>query len=104
MTDLHSDLEAETTLAGQWFDHLRAHSKSRLGVTRASYGEGEQMAHDLMQAIGHTLGLEQRIDAAGISIRCRRVATTMAPQVSSRAWRCWCVGAGRDASPTRISP
>ena len=65
MADLHSDLEAETTLAGQWFDHLRQHSKSRLGVTRASYGAGEQMAHDLMQGIGQTLGLEKRIDAAG---------------------------------------
>jgi N-carbamoyl-L-amino-acid hydrolase len=65
MADLHSDLEAETILAGQWFDHLRLHSKSRLGVTRASYGEGEQMAHNLMQGIGQTLGLEQRIDAAG---------------------------------------
>ena len=65
MTDLHSDLEAETALAGQWFDHLRRHSKSRLGVTRASYGEGEQMAHDLMQA--------DRPDAgAGEADRCRR--------------------------------
>src|SRR5476651_591189 len=65
MADLHSDLEAETTLAGQWFDHLRQHSKSRLGVTRASYGDGEQMAHNLMQGIGQTLGLEKRIDPAG---------------------------------------
>ena len=65
MPALHRDLEAETALAGQWFDHLRRHSKSRLGVTRASYGDGEQMAHDLMQAIGQTLGLERRIDAAG---------------------------------------
>jgi beta-ureidopropionase / N-carbamoyl-L-amino-acid hydrolase len=65
MSNLHSDLAAETALAGQWFDHLRRHSQGRLGVTRASYGDGEQMAHDLMQAIGQTLGLEQRIDAAG---------------------------------------
>jgi len=65
MSNLHSDLEAEAALAGRWFDHLRAHSKSRLGVTRASYGDGEQMAHELMQAIGQTLGLEKRIDAAG---------------------------------------
>jgi N-carbamoyl-L-amino-acid hydrolase len=63
--NLHSDLLAEAALAGQWFDHLRRHSKGRLGVTRASYGDGEQMAHDLMQAIGQTLGLEKRIDAAG---------------------------------------
>ena len=65
MSNLHSDLAAEAALAGQWFEHLRNHSKGRLGVTRASYGDGEQMAHDLMQAIGQTLGLEKRIDAAG---------------------------------------
>jgi N-carbamoyl-L-amino-acid hydrolase len=65
MTPLHSDLEAEIALAGRLFDHLRRHSKSRLGVTRASYGEGEQMAHDLMQGLGQELGLEKRIDAAG---------------------------------------
>src|SRR5258706_8630425 len=65
MSNLHSDLTAETARAGEWFDHLRRHSKSRLGVTRASYGEGEQMAHDLMQAIGQKLALEKRIDAAG---------------------------------------
>ncbi|WP_428658646.1 Zn-dependent hydrolase [Reyranella sp.] len=65
MSNLHSDLQAEAAQAGQWFDHLRRHSQGRLGVTRASYGDGEQMAHELMQAIGQTLGLEKRIDAAG---------------------------------------
>jgi N-carbamoyl-L-amino-acid hydrolase len=65
MTSLHSDLGAETEQAGRWFDHLRRHSQGRLGVTRASYGAGEQMAHDLMQGIGRTLALDQRIDAAG---------------------------------------
>jgi len=65
MPNLSSDLGPEATLAGQWFDHLRQHSKSRLGVTRASYGEGEQMAHDLMRRIAQDLTLEQRLDAAG---------------------------------------
>jgi N-carbamoyl-L-amino-acid hydrolase len=65
MLNLSSDLRPEATLAGQWFDHLRQYSKSRLGVTRASYGEGEQMAHDLMRRIAQNLELEQRLDAAG---------------------------------------
>src|SRR5258707_13764585 len=65
MPNLSSDLGPEATLAGQWFDHLRQHSKSRLGVTRASYGDGEQMAHDLMRRIARDLALEQRLDAAG---------------------------------------
>ncbi len=58
-------LAAEITLAATLFDQLRAGSRSRLGVTRASYGEGEQMAHDLMSRLGETLQLERRIDAAG---------------------------------------
>lgn len=65
MTNLHCDLATEVDLAGQWFDHLRRHSQARRGVTRASYGDGEQMAHALMQGIGQRLGLEERIDAAG---------------------------------------
>ncbi len=65
MPDLSSDIQAEALLAGQWFDHLRRHSRSRLGVTRASYGEGEQMAHDLMRSIASDLKLEVRTDAAG---------------------------------------
>ena len=65
MPNLSSDLGAETALAGQWFEHLRQQSKSRLGVTRASYGEGEQMAHDLMRRIAADLALETRVDAAG---------------------------------------
>lgn len=55
----------EVRLATELFDTLRERSRSRLGVTRASYGEGEQMAHDLMAALGARLGLERRVDAAG---------------------------------------
>jgi N-carbamoyl-L-amino-acid hydrolase len=62
---LHADLEAEAELAARLFEQLRERSRSQLGVTRASYGEGEQMAHDLMRALGRDLDLEERIDAAG---------------------------------------
>jgi len=65
MPDLSSDIRPEAILAGRWFDYLRQHSQSRLGVTRASYGEGEQMAHDLMRSIASDLKLEARTDAAG---------------------------------------
>jgi N-carbamoyl-L-amino-acid hydrolase len=65
MTDLHADLQPEMALAGRLFDQLRQRSKSRLGVTRASYGEGEQMAHDLMRGVATDLALEHRVDAAG---------------------------------------
>ncbi|MDB5992738.1 MAG: Allantoate amidohydrolase [Herbaspirillum sp.] len=59
------DLVSEIELARTLFDQLRAGSRTELGVTRASYGTGEQMAHDLMSSVGRQLGLEQRIDAAG---------------------------------------
>ncbi|RYF39207.1 MAG: M20/M25/M40 family metallo-hydrolase, partial [Comamonadaceae bacterium] len=62
---LSHDIAPEVELAQGLFTTLRARSKSALGVTRASYGEGEQMAHDLMAGLGRELGLEQRIDAAG---------------------------------------
>jgi len=62
---LSADLQAETALAAELFDTLRSRSRSELGVTRASYGEGEQMAHDLMRDLGRRLDLEERIDAAG---------------------------------------
>lgn len=35
------------------------------GVTRDSYGAGEQRAHDIVRAAGVALGLEDRVDAAG---------------------------------------
>ncbi|THU04988.1 hydantoinase/carbamoylase family amidase [Lampropedia puyangensis] len=62
---LAQDITPEITLASQWFDTLRERSRSALGVTRASFGEGEQMAHDLMAEQATRLGLEQRVDAAG---------------------------------------
>lgn len=62
---LSLDIAPEVEVARGLFTALRERSKSRLGVTRASYGEGEQMAHDLMSALGRELSLERRTDAAG---------------------------------------
>lgn len=59
------EIAPEVQLATELFATLRERSRSTLGVTRASYGEGEQMAHDLMAALGQQLQLEQRVDAAG---------------------------------------
>ncbi|MET4578834.1 Zn-dependent hydrolase [Ottowia thiooxydans] len=65
VSSLAQGIEAEEALAAQLFDTLRDRSRSTLGVTRASFGEGEQMAHDLMSELGDRLGLEKRVDAAG---------------------------------------
>jgi N-carbamoyl-L-amino-acid hydrolase len=57
--------DAERTLAADLFRRLADGSRGKLGITRDTYGAGEQMAHDLMIKTARTMGLEQRIDAAG---------------------------------------
>jgi N-carbamoyl-L-amino-acid hydrolase len=58
-------LTADTSLAERLFRTLRERSLDTPGVTRASYGPGEQMAHDLVRAESESLGLEVATDAAG---------------------------------------
>lgn len=53
-------LRAETFLAD-----LRRRTLDEPGVTRASYGEGEQLAHDMVRAWADELALEIAIDYAG---------------------------------------
>lgn len=52
-------------LAEDLFRRLRESSLDPPGVTRASFGEGEQKAHDLAAGVARELGLEIRLDAAG---------------------------------------
>src|SRR6185437_14359453 len=44
---------------------LDARTRDGAGITRASYGDGEQFAHDLMAAIGREAGLDVSSDVAG---------------------------------------
>lgn len=53
-------LRAETFLAD-----LRRSTLDEPGVTRASYGEGEQLAHDMVRAWADELALEIALDYAG---------------------------------------
>ncbi len=70
---MHADLtsriakavDARLPLAQQLFEQLRTQSKDGAGVTRASYGPGEQLAHDLMRRAAQGIGLEIEVDAAG---------------------------------------
>lgn len=57
MLDLH--------LAPALFDRLARDSAASPGVTRPSYGPGEQHAHDLIAEAAASLGMEKRVDAAG---------------------------------------
>lgn len=52
-------------LAARLFDELRARTTEAPGITRAAFGEGEEIAHEAMKREAHDLGLEERIDAAG---------------------------------------
>ncbi len=55
----------DAALADALFAHLRIESLDPPGVTRASYGAGERMAHDLARATAERLQLEISTDFAG---------------------------------------
>src|SRR5687768_824702 len=47
------------------FEDLAANTADEVGVTRTSYGEGEQYAHRLLERTARELGLETDVDPAG---------------------------------------
>lgn len=52
-------------LAQRLFDDLRRETEDGAGVTRDSYGKGEQIGHDLTEAVARSLHLEISKDPAG---------------------------------------
>lgn len=66
MTDIQtaSLIEPDIALATQLFDTLQAISFDGVGITRDTYGAGEQRAHDLMADTARKLGLDVTVDAA----------------------------------------
>ena len=52
-------------LAARLFDTLAQKTRDTVGITRASYGEGEQFAHDLIAQTGRPAGLATTTDVAG---------------------------------------
>jgi N-carbamoyl-L-amino-acid hydrolase len=58
-------IEPDVGLAERLFAKLRARTFDGVGVTRASYGEGEQAAHELVAEAGREIGLEVETDFAG---------------------------------------
>jgi beta-ureidopropionase / N-carbamoyl-L-amino-acid hydrolase len=64
--DLDAAVIARERLAAHLFDSLAAETAESdgPGVTRASYGDGESLAHDLIATTGASLGLEVTTDAA----------------------------------------
>src|SRR6185503_2095937 len=58
-------VEGAMRLAGRLFDDLRRETADGVGVTRDSYGKGEQKGHDLAEAAAGALDLEISKDPAG---------------------------------------
>jgi N-carbamoyl-L-amino-acid hydrolase len=66
LTALRAALDARMPLAAKLFEDLRARTVDAAGgVTRPSYGAGEQAGHDLMRAAAEAIGLAVTTDAAG---------------------------------------
>ena len=63
--DPSADVAKHTKLASQIFSELYNKTFDGVGVTRASYGEGEQVASDLLESHAKKLGLVIDHDAAG---------------------------------------
>ena len=62
---MRPNLTPDVDLAARLFEALREASFDGVGVTRDSYGPGEQRAHDIVRAEATALGLEIAIDPAG---------------------------------------
>ena len=62
---MRPNLTPDVDLAARLFDALREASFDGVGVTRDSYGPGEQRAHDIVRAEAAALGLEIAVDPAG---------------------------------------
>ena len=57
--------DPDIALAERLFDALAVKTRDTKGVTRASYGKGEQFAHDLVTAEARYVGQLTSVDAAG---------------------------------------
>jgi N-carbamoyl-L-amino-acid hydrolase len=57
--------EPDAQLARKLFDELDRHTRDGAGITRASYGDGEQFAHNLIEKTARDIGLEVSTDVAG---------------------------------------
>jgi N-carbamoyl-L-amino-acid hydrolase len=67
---LIDSVEALMPVGARFLDDLAARTSDGVGITRASYGEGEQVAADLLAGLGRDLGFAVVTDhAANVLIR-----------------------------------
>lgn len=64
-TEFVEAVDASMPIAERLFDDLERKTADGVGVTRGSYGEGEQIAHDLLEDAARALDLEIDKDPAG---------------------------------------
>lgn len=57
--------EPDIAIAAELFDILREKTSDGIGISRDSYGPGEQLAHDLLARTATSLGLQVAVDFAG---------------------------------------
>lgn len=62
---LRAAVDRQLPMASRIFDELRERTTNGEGITRASYGVGEQIGHDVMRAAADESGLEVTTDLAG---------------------------------------
>ena len=65
MSELDLAVQARESLAAGLFEQLHAGTHDGVGITRASYGPGENFAHELLGDCARSLGFEATHDAAG---------------------------------------
>src|SRR5688572_26035540 len=63
--ELRSSVDEAMPLAVELLETLRRETADGAGVSRESYGAGEQLAHDLLLRTAEAQNLETRVDFAG---------------------------------------
>ena len=81
MIELDHAVKARESLAACLFERLEEETHDGVGITRASYGEGEQFAHILLGECAKSLGLQVECDAAGNTFMVLPGANRDAPAV-----------------------
>ena len=84
-------MQPDIKLAATLFDTLDRTTRRGRGIDRDSYGDGEQIAHDLMRSTAESLGLEVAVDPIGNLLMTLPGRDRVAPRII--------VGSHLDSSP-----
>ncbi len=80
VTMLCAAVDRQLPVASRIFDDLRVRTTDGEGITRASYGIGEQIGHDVMRTAADEIGLEVTTDLAGNLYATLPSANRLAPR------------------------